>query len=94
MGLSRGAYRHVSQASELNVGLRQEIVAIAHQRRRWGYRMIHDVLRPRYPNVGHKPVYRRNTTEGLSIRKRIKTKSIGVRLPLSGCSCRQSDLEH
>ena len=50
--------------------LRQEFVAVAHRRRRWGYRMIHDMLRPQYPNINHKRVYRLYTAEGLSIRKR------------------------
>jgi hypothetical protein len=30
------------------------IVQTAHTRRRWGYRMIHDVLRPQYPDINHK----------------------------------------
>lgn len=54
VGLSRDPYRHVGQASALNVELRQHIVQTAHARRRWGwgwgYRMIHDILRPQYPN--------------------------------------------
>ena len=82
VGLSRDTLRHVSQASTLNVQLRQEIIDVAHQRRRWGYRMIHDVLRPKYPNINHKRVYRLYTAEGLSIRKRKKTKRIGLRVPL------------
>jgi putative transposase len=44
--------------------------------------MIHDVLRPQYPGINHKRVYRLYTAEGLSIRKRKKTKRIGVRVPL------------
>ena len=55
----------------------------ARKRRRWGYRMIHDVLRPQYPNINHKRVYRLYTAEGLCIRKRKKTKRIGVRVPLA-----------
>ena len=82
VGLSRDTLRHESQASALNVELRQEIVAVAHQRRRWGYRMIHDALRPKYPNINHKRVYRLYTAEGLSIRRRKKTKRIGERVPL------------
>ena len=82
VGLSRDTCRHVSQASALNVQLRQEIVDVAHQRRRWGYRMIHDVLRPTYPDINHKRVYRLYTAEGLSIRKRKKTKRVGLRVPL------------
>ena len=82
VGLSRDTCRHASQASALNAELRQEIVAVAHQRRRWGYRMIHDVLRPKYPNINHKRVYRLYTAEGLSIRKRKKSKRVGLRVPL------------
>jgi putative transposase len=82
VGLSRDAYRHVGQTSALNVQLREHIVQTAHKRRRWGYRMIHDVLRPQYPDINHKRVYRIYTAEGLSIRKRKKAKRIGVRVPL------------
>jgi len=82
VGLSRDTYRHVGQTSALNVELRDQIVQTAHTRRRWGYRMIHDVLRPQYPNINHKRVYRLYTAEGLSIRKRKKTKRVGVRVPL------------
>ena len=82
VGLSRDTYRHVGQTSALNVQLREHIVQIAHKRRRWGYRMIHDVLRPQYPDINHKRVYRIYTAEGLSIRKRKKIKRIGVRVPL------------
>lgn len=65
VGLSRDTYRHESQASVLNVQLREQIVQTAHPRRRWGYRMIHDVLRPQFPNINHKRVYRIYTAEGL-----------------------------
>jgi putative transposase len=44
--------------------------------------MIQDVLRPQYPNINHKRVYRIYTAEGLSIRKRKKKKRVGVRVPL------------
>jgi putative transposase len=44
--------------------------------------MIHDVLRAQYPDINHKRVYRIYTAEGLSIRKRMKSKCIGVRVPL------------
>ena len=82
VGLSRDAYRHEGQPSALNADLRQKIVELAHQRRRWGYRMIHDVLRPQYPGINHKRVYRIYTAEGLSIRKRKKSKRVGMRVPL------------
>ena len=70
MKLSRDSCRYESQSSALNAELREQIVQTAHARRRWGYRMIHDVLRPQYPNINHKRAYRIYTAEGLSIRKR------------------------
>jgi putative transposase len=82
VGLSRDTDRHEGQTSALNMELREQIVQTAHARRRWGYRMIHDVLRPQYPGINHKRVYRIYTAEGLSIRKRKKAKRIGVRVPL------------
>ena len=82
VGLSRDACRHAGQTSALNADLREKIVDVAHKHRRWGYRMIHDVLRPTYPGVNHKRVYRLYTAEGLSIRKRKKTKRVGLRVPL------------
>ena len=65
VGLSRYTYRHESQTSALNVELRSKIVETAHARRRWGYCMIHYVLRPQFPNINHKRVYRIYTAEGL-----------------------------
>ena len=56
VGLSRDTYRHVGQTSALNVDLRDQIIQTAHTRRRWGYRMIHDILRPQYPDINHKRV--------------------------------------
>ena len=82
VGLSRDTYRHESQTSVLNAQLRNKIVETAHTRRSWGYRMIHDVLRPQFPDINHKRAYRIYTAEGLAIRKRKKVKRIGLRVPL------------
>ena len=82
VGLSRDTYRNITAPSALNAELLGKIVETAHARRRWGYRMIHDLLRPQYPNINHKRVYRLYTQEGLAIRKRKKIKRVGVRVPL------------
>jgi len=50
------------------------IVEIAHARRRFGYRRIHDLLRPEYPGVNHKRVYRLYSAANLAVRKRKKIK--------------------
>ena len=82
VGLSRDSYRYPSVTSTLNQQLLGCIVQIAHERRRWGYRMIHDVLRPQYPGINHKRIYRLYSQESLAIRKRKKLKRTGVRVPL------------
>jgi putative transposase len=74
VGLSRGAYRHRPVASELNRELAARITEVAHLRRRFGYRRIHDVLRPAYPGVNHKRIYRLYAAAHLAVRKRRKAK--------------------
>ena len=53
-GYPGDSYRHPTTPSELNSKLSAQIIDIAHQRRRAGYRMIHDLLRPEHPNINHK----------------------------------------
>ena len=63
--------------------LRSKIVEIAQVRRRFGYRRIHDLLRPVFPGVNHKRVYRLYTEANLTVRKRRKGKrSLSERVPL------------
>ncbi len=58
VGLSRDSYRNPPQPDQLSRDLCERIVDIAHVRRRFGYRRIHDLLRPEFPQVNHKRVYR------------------------------------
>ena len=51
-----------------------KIVEIAQARRRFGYRRIHDLLRPEFPGVNHKRVYRLYSQAGLAVRRRKKAK--------------------
>jgi putative transposase len=84
VGLSRDAYRHPPVASPLNSELRGKIVELAHVRRRFGYRRIHDLLRPAYPAINHKRIYRLYTEAQLTVRKRRKAKRpSGERQPLA-----------
>jgi len=63
--------------------LRAAIIDIAHTRRRFGYRRIHDLLRPAFPQVNHKRVYRLYSTANLAVRKRKKAKRpANERVPL------------
>ena len=63
--------------------LSSKIVEIAHARRRFGYGRIHDVLRPHFPGVSHRKVYRLYSAANLAVRKRKKAKRpVNERVPL------------
>ena len=67
----------------MNQQLSDKIVQIAHARRRFGYRHIHDLLRPAFPGVNHKRVYRLYSQAKLAVRKHKKTKRpLSERMPL------------
>lgn len=60
-----------------------KIVAIAQARRRFGCRRIHDLLRPEYPGVNHRRVYRLYSNANLAVRRRKKTqRPASERVPL------------
>ena len=83
VGLSRDSFRNPPMASEQTQALRCRIVDIAHQRRRFGYRRMHDLLRRDFPGVNHKRVYRLYREANLAVRKRKKSKRpLNERVPL------------
>ena len=83
VGLSRDSYRHPPQADQATVDLHEKIVEIAHVRLRFGYRRIHDLLRPQFPGVNHKRVYRLYRQANLAVRRRKKGKRpVNERVPL------------
>lgn len=55
----------------------------AHQRRRFGYLLVHDLLRGDFPGVNHKRVYRLYCEADLAVRKCKKNKRpFNKRIPL------------
>jgi putative transposase len=74
VGLSRNSYRNPPQPDQLTRDLGERIVDIAHVRRRFGYRRIHDLLRSEFPGVNHKRVYRLYKNANLAVRRRKKVK--------------------
>lgn len=82
-GLSRTSFREVPTVDEAAMALEQRIVEIAHARRRFGYRRIHDLLTVEGHRVNHKRIWRLYSANGLSVRKRRKAKRAQVeRTPL------------
>ena len=74
VGLSRDSYRHPPVASTQTEALKTRIVEIAHARRRFGYRRVHDLLRLDFPGVNHKRVYRLYSDANLAVRRRKKVR--------------------
>jgi putative transposase len=83
VGLSRDSYRNPPLPDALSIELHTKIVEIAQVRRRFGYRRIHDLLRPEFPAVNHKRVYRLYRQADLAVRKRKKVRcAADERVPL------------
>jgi putative transposase len=69
------------------LALSTRIVELAHQRRRFGYRRIHDLLRAEGRHVNHKRVWRLYSEAKLAVRRRKKIKRpISERTTLSQAS--------
>lgn len=73
-GLSRDAFRHPPVPTPATQALSARIIELAQIRRRFGYRRLHDLLRPEFPGVNHKKVYRLYSEASLAVRRRKKAK--------------------
>jgi len=75
--INRVTLRYQSTSPE-EVEMTLRIKAIAFERRRFGYRRVHQMLRREGVNVNHKKVYRLYGDAGLVVRKRKRRKGIMV----------------
>ncbi|WP_338402512.1 integrase core domain-containing protein [Xanthomonas translucens] len=67
--------------------LSARLVELAQAHRRFGYRRLHDLLRPEFPSVNHKKIYRLYEEAELKVRKRRKAKRpLGERQKLLAAS--------
>jgi len=80
VGLDRSSYRYEPR-SDHNQELRQELVNLARQKPRYGYRRLHALLTRRGFPVSAQRVYRLYRTEGLMVR-RLKRKRL-ARVPVA-----------
>ena len=76
VGLSRTSYRQPPEADAQTAALSARMVELAHVRRRFGYRRIHDLLAREGHAVNHKRVWRLCRENNLAVRKRRKAKRI------------------
>ena len=78
VGLARTTLRRVVVEQSATAWLRTRIIDLAHARRRFGYRRIHDLLRREGVWANHKKVYRLYREAALSVRKRRRRKGVMV----------------
>jgi putative transposase len=82
LGCCRMTVRYQATRSE-DVGLRERMKAIAHERRRFGYRRLHALLRREGYVVNHKRLFRLYREEKLAVRRRGgRKRAIGTRAPM------------
>jgi putative transposase len=83
MGLSRTLLHYEPYAQLRNDQLRVRIQQLAAERRRFGYRRIHALLRREGVNVNVKRVHRLYCDDGLQVRRRRRRRGVaGERRPL------------
>lgn len=86
VGLARDSWRHPPQRAQADQSMSQRIVALAHERRRFGYRRIGDLIRAEGTSVNDKRVYRLYRLADLAVRKRRGRKRLKLeRVPLHRC---------
>ena len=76
VGLARTTLWRVIEEDAASASLRSRITELAHERRRFGYRRIHDLLRREGVHANHKRVYRLYREAGLAVRKRRRRKLV------------------
>jgi putative transposase len=78
MGLSRTVLHYGPQTRSRNEQLRGRITQLAAERRRFGYRRIHALLRREGERVNVKRVHRLYCEAGLQVRRRRRRKGVAV----------------
>lgn len=82
IGVARTTVRRVVGETVENEVLRLRMVDLAHARRRFGYRRIHDLLRREGIRANHKRVYRIYREASLGVRKRCRRKLVMLDRPV------------
>ena len=80
MGANRASVRYCSKKPD-EMLLKKKIIAIAHEKRRYGYRRIHILLKRDGIAINHKKLFRLYKRLGLNVRKRgSRKKALGSRI--------------
>jgi putative transposase len=79
LGVDRASYRYEPRPDR-NAELREELVKLAKQKPRYGYRRLHAVLERRGQAVNVKRIYRLYAEEGLAVRRRRRKRLVRERV--------------
>jgi putative transposase len=83
-GLSRSAFRYEARTRPDDAVLSERLSALANERRRFGYRRLHVLLRREGLEANHKRIFRLYQQAGLAVRKRKRRRALSVeREPLA-----------
>src|SRR3546814_2426166 len=75
-GLSRDAFRDSPEPAAAMQALSARIIELVQVRRGFGYRRLHDLLRPEFPEVNHKKIYRLYREASLAVRSEEHTSEL------------------
>ncbi|GLF18919.1 hypothetical protein VNPA131289_56100 [Pseudomonas aeruginosa] len=78
IGLFRSVLRYQPRASVQNTELQAQLVELAQERRRFGYRRLHILLRRAGVQVNHKRIYRLYRAAGLMVKRRRRRHGVAV----------------
>jgi putative transposase len=78
IGLSRSVLHYQPRASEQNTKLQTQLVELAQERRRFGYRRLHILLRRAGVQVNHKRIYRLYRAAGLMVKRRRRRHGVAM----------------
>lgn len=78
VGLSRTVLHYESKVQPENEQLQARLVELAGERRRFGYRRLHALVRREGVQANHKRIYRLYSDAGLSVRRRKKRHGVAV----------------
>ena len=83
VGLAPKTYRYRSKRAD-DTGLRSRLKELANERRRFGYRRLHMLLKREGVTVNHKRLFRLYREERLTVRKRGgRKRALGTRAPMA-----------
>jgi len=87
LGVDRASYRYEPKPDR-NAELRTALVALARQKPRYGYRLLHELLKRRNHPASVMRIYRLYRAEGLAVR-RLRRKRV-TRVPMASCILRSN----